>query len=321
MPDHTSLKGFSDIGESLLSEQLEANLVTWLDWGLLGKGAYFDVRIPASGAYGGGLHLLAPATDHGYEAGQVWQGVRNNWVWQTGIEYGQQPLRASGVVVDGVFHPTTGVGPYSHHIDFPLGRVVFASSVPVTAVVACEHSVKYVAVAPGSTPWWRQLQADSFRADDPHFTQQGSGVWALLSQNRVQLPAVVVDVRPNTTRSGLQLGGGVVVRQDVLLHVVAETPVECSRLHDVLTYQHGKRLVLFDVNRLADEGRHPLDANGSPAPSGLMYPDLVRPTGEGGVGWRQLRLTDAASTEQPRERTAPYSVATVRLRAEVDMPV
>ncbi len=318
--DFTRLKAVDEIGYSLLSDQLEINIISYFQWALLGVGGFSNVTIPSSGAFGGDRHRLRPATDSSYLPGQVWQGYRSDWVWETGVDYSAQPIRVSGVFVNGAFQPSTGVGPYAHHVDYPQGRVVFDSPLSSSAVINCEHSYRYVQFTSADVPWFREVQSNSLRVDDPQFSQQGSGAWSVPARNRVQLPAVVVEVVPRTTRKPLAIGGGSIVRQDVLFHVVAETSWDRGQLHDAITSQWQKRLVLFDKNLLAASDGFPLDAFGSPAGGARNYPDLIKPAAEGGFGWRQLRMEEFSSVSQPREVTAPLYVATVRGTFEVDMP-
>lgn len=321
MPDNTRLKGVSHVGDVLLSEQLEANLVSWFNWGFLGIGGFFNVTIPTSGAYGGNQHQLRPASDTNLEDGQVWQAFRRDWVWETGVEYAYQPIRVSGVYVDGIFYSTSTTGVYAHHVDYPNGRVVFDEAIDTESTVTCEYSYRYVHFTSADVPWWRQIQTESFRVDDSHFSQLGSGVWSLLSQNRVQLPAVVVETVPRTTRRPKELGGGgAIVRQDVLFHVISETPHERNHLHDIVTYQWGKRIILFDKNLFNDADAFPLDGNGTPVSGASMYPTWVAATGDGGYGWRQLRFEDFSSLPQPQQITMPVYVASVRGVFEVDLP-
>ncbi len=317
--DATRLKGVTDIRRSLLSDTIESNLCSFFQWAFLGVGGFFNVSIPASGAYGGDLHRLRPLTDPAYQDGRCWQGYRQDWVWETGVDWSTQPIRVSGVYVNGTFHPAAETGTYAHKVNYPLGRVIFDNPVSVTGVVTCEYSHRYVNFTTSDCLWWREVQTESFRGDDPHFAQLGSGAWAILSQSRVQLPAVVVEVLPTTSRRGLALGGGDIVRQEVLFSVLTETPWDRNQLHDAITYQWQKRFVMFDKNRLADADRFPLDEDGAPATGALMYPDLIKPSGEGGFGFRQLRCEDFRSVAQPREVTAPLYVATIRGSFETDL--
>lgn len=321
MGDQTRLKGITDIGQALLSNNLETNLVSWFQWGFLGIGAFFNVTIPSSGAYGGDFHRLRLVKDPYSEDGQVWQGFRQDWVWETGVEYAAyQPIRVSGVYVNGNFHSVAETGAYAHHVNYPLGQVVFETPISANSTVTCEYSHRLAHFTTSDIPWWRQLQLDSFRVDNLQFAQAGSGAWSLLAQNRIQLPAVVVEAIPNTSRKGLALGGGAIVRQDVLFNIISETPWDRQQLHDIITYQWQKRLVLFEKNWVNAADKFPLDENGSPASGALMYPDLIKATGDGGFGWVQLRFEDFRGTAQPHEVTAPLYAATVRAVCEVDLP-
>lgn len=322
MPTHTTLKGSPQVGESLLSDQLEANLFSFVSWGLLSAGGYFNVRIPTSGAWGGDEHRLRPARDPRYQDGQVWQAYRRDWVWETGVDRvaSEQPIRVSGVFVGGAFQPASATGAYKHVVDYPNGRVVFSSPVPTGTVVTCEYSPRLFQLFTADAPWWQQVQTRSFRADDPHFSQFGSGEWDQIAQNRVQLPAVVVEAASEAEVYGTQVGGGDTIVQDVLFHVLAEDRWHHKWMHDVLVRQFQKRFRLFDKNKLFSSPAHfPLDAEGSPAPSGKMYPDLVKPTGEGGFLWEQARVERVRSVQQPRPGGLHY--CTVRASVGVDMPV
>lgn len=317
--DHLRFKGVDNIGDALLGEQLEANLVSWFNWAMLGIGGFTNVTIASSGAYGGADHRLYLASDPYYDDGQIWQAGRQDWVWETGVGYPHEPIRVSGVYVNGGFHPTTGTGPYAHSVNYPLGRVVFDQAISPTSTVSCEHSYRYAHCSTSDVPWWRQLQLGSLRSDDSHLAQDGSGAWAVLSQSRTQLPAVIVQVTDEERRAGLQLGGGHLVHRDVLFHIVAEAPWEKRQLHDILTAQKDKRTVLFNKNWVADASAFPVDDEGSPVAGAKMYPQMVAPTGEGGYGWKQLRFIDFRSIEQPLEQTAPFYATTIRGAFEVEL--
>jgi hypothetical protein len=323
MPTHTQLKGVTNFGDSLLSDQLENNLFAFFTWGLLGIGGWTDVRIPSSGAFGGAAHRLRPVTeDPYYTPGQVWEGFRQDWVWESGVEYAFQPIHVSGVYVNGDFVPLAATGVYAHKVNYPLGRVVFETPLdPSGDMVTCEYSYRYCQFSTSDVPWWRQIQQNSLRIDDPQFLEQGSGAWSVLAQNRVQLPAVVIEAVSNARRKPFEVGSQMqIVSQDVLFHVIAETPWDKKQLHDVITYQTEKRLQGFDKNLLLAADQYPLDADGTPVSGALMYPDLVKPTGQGGFQWNQIRIMSTRAAEQPASVTAPLYYATVRAAVEVDLP-
>ena len=91
-PNYTQLKGFDNVGDSSLSMSIQDGLIEFFDWGLLEKGNFFNVSIPASGQFGGDKHKLRLVDDPNYDSGQVWEGFRSNWVWQSGLTSTDQPL-------------------------------------------------------------------------------------------------------------------------------------------------------------------------------------------------------------------------------------
>lgn len=316
MPTHTELKGVSSVFDALLSDALETNLLSFFQWGFLGVGGFLNAEIPQSGAYGGDESRLRLVDDPNYEAGQVWEGFRKDWVWETGVPYVTQPIRVSGVYVDGDFQGLSGVS-----VDYPNGRVIFDSPVSTSSTVTAEYSYRLFQLYSADSQWW-QAQPNSFRVDDPHFLQAGSGSWDVLAENRVQFPAIVVEAVPKISfgsRKGLELGNLTqVTRQDVLFHVLTEDRFYLKWLHDAITAQVEKSIIGFDKNRMLIDGVYPLNPDGSINPSGLMYPDLVKPSAEGGYGWRKITIEDAQSTDQPRMGNLHY--CTVRLRVSVDAP-
>jgi|TARA_B100001778_G_scaffold314532_1_gene299887 hypothetical protein len=279
MPEaYKSLRGFANSQDATLSNILLENFITFYDWGLVDKGDFYNIDIPESGLYGGNKHKLRPVQDPNYNDGQVWEGYRSNWVWETGVANAEQPIRISGVFVENTFRATGNVqAPY--HINYPEGRVVFDTAISTTSTVQLEYAHKRVNVIPAEgVPWFRQIQQRSFRVDDSTFTQFGSGNWAQLGQTRVQLPAVAVDVVSSKSFDGFQLGGGQNVNSDVLFYVIAENHWECSNLIDQIGFQNDRTIWLFDTNDVAISGVYPFNYRGeineNALPSGL-YPQLV----------------------------------------------
>jgi hypothetical protein len=318
---YTQLKGVTETTVSLLSDQLEFNLYSHLQWGFLNTlGAWVNVTRGMTGNYGGDFSLLRAVADPRFNAGlagQVWETARKDWVWETGTSLGsgRVPTVCSGVWVNGTFHATaTTTGTYQHALDFPNGRVVFTTPIPASSLVQCEYAFRRITVATADLPWWEEFQTRSFRFDDPDFKLTDKGAWGVLAENRVQLPHVVVEAIPKVTSAPLQVGDeSLWVRQDVLLHVLAETRQDMKFLHDVLLAQKNHILLGMDKNAVLGADAMPLDAGGSPRGGALMYPALAST-----YGWKQLYLKDARST--PQACSPPLYYALVRLTVEVDMP-
>lgn len=295
-------------GDSVLTDQIESSLHGWLTWSLLGVGAFENVELASARS------RLRPANDPRYVANTVWQAGRSDWVWESGVEHATQPIRVSGVWVNDVFHPTAATGTYAHRVNYPLGQVVFSGAVPATSVVKVEHSPRFVQVRRADEPWFHAVAYRSFLSDDPQFetpSASGGGGWATLAENRVQLPVVVVEPAFGVGFEPLEIGNGAgTYSENWLLHVLAETPWDRKKLHDILAKQVEKRVPTFDRDGVA----MPLDAYGRPVASAMVYPDMCE-----AAPWHQLRVAEVTSVGQRPVGRHLYS-ATVRFRVEVDTP-
>ena len=275
---HTQLANLSNAQDVTLSNILLDNLIAFYDWGFLDRGSFYNIKIPQSGIYGGDRHKLRLVDDPNYNDGQVWEGYRKNWVWESGINAtATQPTRISGVFVDGTFYATDNVSkPF--YVDYPNGRVVFDSAQTTTSTVQLEYSHKWVEVIPAEgVPWFRQLQQGSFRNEEG-FQVAGSGGWAQLGQTRVQLPAIAVEVVPARSMEGYQLGGGQWVNNEAIFYIMTENHWECANLMDSILYQNERTIHLFDTTKVALSGAFPYnyrnELNENALPSG-MYPNLI----------------------------------------------
>jgi len=273
--DYTSFKGVSSFDQSLITDELVGGLVDWFDWCFLGIGGFFNVYIPTSGNYGGSQHVLRLTDDPYFSGGQTWEGFRGNWVYETGISYSYQPIQISGIYVNNSFQPLGN----SYYINYPLGRVVFNNPIASNSTVSLEYSYKFFNVYRGDAQWFRQLMTDSFRLDSPDFFQYGSGVWSVLRQERVELPALIVDAVPRRRISPYQLGGGSWVHQDLHFYILAETSFDRNFLVDVVTLQQEKAINLLDRNGMNSANAFPLDYKGVPQSGFLTYPALMNQYG------------------------------------------
>ena len=312
---NTTFQHVSQVGYTLLNSELESNLKSYLDWGFLGIGGWFNVEIPTSGAFGGTFDQMRLVDDPSYTRGQIWETPRKDWVWETGVPYtGGSPIQITGVSVDGTFYGT-GDATYAHHYNYPLGRVVFDNPISSTSTVKLEYSYRNVQVyIADQAPWGDELQYNSMRVDDSTFSQVGSGNWAILANNRVQMPAVVVEAVPRRTYQPYELGNSSnFVTQDVLFHIVAESRWWRNQLVDILSYQIDSQLWLFKTDTLIGSGAYPLDYRGMKVSSPLNYDDVVNTP-----QYRYLlaRMTNMSITEM-ESYDARLHEGTVRATLEV----
>lgn len=312
---NTTFKQVSQVGNTLLNSQLESNLKTFVDWGMLGIGGWFDVNIPTYGAWGGTFDQLRVVDDPAYTLGQVWETARKDWVWESVVPYtGGNPINISGVYIEDNLK-ATGDGTYGHHYNYPLGRVVFDSAIPTTTDVQLEYSYRNVQTyIADQAPWWDELQYNSMRVDDSTFSQISSGNWGILANHRVQMPAVVIEAVPRRTYQPYEIGSSNnFITQDVLFHIVAESRWWRNQLVDIISLQKDKTLMLYDSDKLADANAFPLDFRGMVVNATNNYSGIVNNTA---YQYTTARITDMGVTEMESYNSRLYE-GTVRASFEV----
>lgn len=300
MAKYTGLKGISDIREYTSNNDIQDGLLEYFDWALIDIGNYFNVTSGEMSPYGEDYSRLRLSSDPNYSDGQVWEGFRKNWVWQSGVNHSPTPLvgtdnanpGVSGVYVDGTFYPNTTDGSFAHRIDHYNGRIIFDSAIPTGSKVQAEYSYKWVNVLyANNVPWLREIQQQTL---DPGsvFLEKDKGDWNLPPETRLQLPAIALEIVPRRYFQGYQLGGGQWVYTDVIFHCIAEDEITRNKLLDIVSLQSDKNIYLFDSNEINTNNDYPLDYLGVPVSGALRYPDLIEEYGN-----QLLRLTNAVVQE------------------------
>lgn len=311
----SSLKGISTFGDATITTHVRENLISFFDNGLVDKSGFVNVEVPTTGYYDGLEHRLRPVSDPRYNDGQVWEGFRSNWVWQSGngalTSTDSSYPGVSGVYINDTFYPTSTDGDYAHHINHPLGRVIFDSAISTDSTVECSYSYKYVNVTKvDGLEWFKQIQQNSERADNTNFINN-SGEWGVLGDNRFQLPAIGVELVNSRRMIGYQLGGGQTIFTDFLFHCVAEDAYTRDHLMDIVTLQNDKVIRAYDLNDISSNNVFPLDYRGVPISGALSYETLISDY-EG----NHIRLIDA-SIDSVYSLTPNIHVGTVKLKTEV----
>jgi hypothetical protein len=280
------LKGFNSIHDDIFNNNVQDSLIEYLDWALLDKGNYFNVTKGELSPNGQDMSKLRMSSNDAYVSGQVWEGFRANWVWQSGVSGVdmEAPIVGtniekpgiSGVYIDDQFEPTSGVGQYSHYVDYFNGRVVFDNALPTGTTVQAEYSYKYINVVyANNVPWLREIQTKT-QQPISSFYKQSTGAWDIPPESRLQLPAIAIEVVPTRKFKGYQLGGGQWVYTDILAHCIAEDEMTRNKLVDIISFQNDKIVYNIDSNALNSDDAYPLDQNGSPNPSALLYPEILK---------------------------------------------
>ena len=299
------LKGFNSVFDSTLNNDILDGIIEYFDWALLEKGNYFNVTSGELAPNGLDYSELRVSSNDHYASGQVWEGFRKNWVWQSGVSYSPSPLvgsnnvkpGVSGVYIDGAFKPNDTTGSYAHYIDHFNGRVIFDSAIPTGSTVEVEHSYKWINVCyANNLPWIREIQKDTLQPDST-FKNASDGVWDIPPEMRMQLPAIALELVPRRTFKGYGLGGGQFVYTDVIFHCLAEDAITRNKLLDIVSLQSDKTIHLIDTNAINLASSHansgfPLDYRGVPVSGALRYPDLVSTYPGGKMRFSNVRVQE-----------------------------
>ena len=272
---NSCFKGVDNISQDLLLNIIEANFKMYLDWSFLKIGGWIDAEKPQETIYGNNAHYkLIPVSDMSYVDGQVWQGIRKEWVWETDISYDSTaPITITNVLVNGISVPKTN----NFTINYPSGRLIFNNPVSLSATVELNYSYRFVQIHRSSdSPWFNIIQYSSFNTANQDIQQIDNGEWAIGSHHRVQLPCIIIESIPRSRSRPYELGNSLLwLEQDMVFYVLAENKNDRNKLLDIIRLQQDSTLQLFDTNLVAQADNFPLDYNGDIKNLPLMYPNLI----------------------------------------------
>lgn len=283
MRDNLNLQGFNSVFDTTLNNELQDNIVEFLEWSLLQKGNYMNVTLGELSPEGVDYSKLRLSSNSAFASGKAWEGFRQNWVWQSGVSYSPPPIVGtsnarpgiSGVYVNNTFYPSSTSGTYAHKVDYFNGRIVFDNPIPINSIVKAEYSYKYINIVyANNLPWLTEVQYSSLDLNSD-FNVLNKGKYDIPTEARVQLPAIAIEVVPRRTFRGYQLGGGQFVNTDILFHCLAEDEYTRNKLVDIISLQNDKVLAMFNSNQIAKSGDFPLNYQGFPVSGALRYPDLI----------------------------------------------
>ena len=263
-----------NIGDKLCISLLEDNIKSFLDYSFLKIGGFVNVNIPTSGMYGGDFATLKLAQDPARPNNSVWEAVRKDWVYESGIDHNDNtPNQVSGIYYNNTFLPApTGSGDYGYYINYPLGQVVFNCSKHSIGQVRANYSYRYIQVYKANeSTWWKELQKLSY--DPTSGPNKGQNI---TSNHRVQLPAIVIETIARTTQTPYELGNSKnIIGQDLLLHIYTENPIQRNSIADILLLQKDRETFLYDINTVIASGYNPLNYRGEINSSGLNYDQII----------------------------------------------
>jgi len=242
---------------------LKLNMKMLLDYEFVRDGRYSNVASGQQYYDGSDMSILQCDTEasnqFGMQAGQVWQSISRNWVYESGVVLNDTigirdnalPIVCSGVYVDGIFKATASSHPdhdvsYSHHVDWINGRVIFDSPVSLTSNVQAAFAYKHVRV--------------TFEDDFNNELQQGyleskyltnplvSNNLAYPSGMAQPFPAVFVETASRRWKP-YELGNRSLTAHDrVIFHVWTLDGMTRDDVMDIISYQERKSIPMIDFN-------------------------------------------------------------------------
>jgi hypothetical protein len=305
LQDYEQFRGVNHIRRDHFNQNVLLSFIDWLKWSTLQVGGFQNISSSfGSGIFGGDFSRLRLADDPNYTSGQVWEGFRSDWVWETGIEYDVSPTFCSGVSVGNTFYPTASTtGTYEHTVNFPLGRVVFSSAITTNSLVTTSFSHRTISYTRASETWFQEILYDSWRIDRDDYLIQGSGQWDQLARNRRVMPVVGVELA-NRRFEPYEMGTlRNWVYQDVVMYVLAESEEDRNQIVDILSQQHDKTIWTYNRGLMKENATYPvdLDMNGSPVASPMQFPQLVAATGDGGFRYQKVAIGDMRVTQMEHQ--------------------
>jgi hypothetical protein len=334
--NQSTFSGVESIGSHMLISQIENNIKSFLDWGFLHIGGFINVNKPQQNIYGNYPALLKPTSDPNYNDGQVWQTMRKDWIYEDGITYNLpvypspppspfpappamtgptsvSPIQITGIYIQNVFYPLNTVGAYSYIVDYVNSRIIFNTAINTNLKVEMEYAYRWCQVYTyDNAKWWQQLQ---YKTDQnaAHFTQLQQGDFSVLSVNRVQLPAIIIQSIARGQSTPYRLGDkSLNTKQEIMLHVMAETMSDRNVIIDIIRLQQDKIMRLYDNNLVAKNGVGPFYPNGTLNPNRLQYDELLVPY----YTWNTARLTDIYASEV--QSFSPFlAEANIRFSCEI----
>lgn len=272
-----SFIGVDKYSANTLTSQLEHNIVSFLDDGLLKIGAFGNVQESVSNLYGNNMSQLKPVNDPHTNNGQLWQSARKNWVYEniSGVDY--SPIVFSGVTVNSVFYPApTGNSSLGYSVNYREGAITFDQSISTSSNVTASYSYKLfnIEIANNSNIW-KKIQQDSF-SDTDFSNIYTSGEFAIPSEHRIQLPTIVVESVNRSNNQPWRLGDlSLLSKQKVLLHVFAENKQDRDKINDIMNRQTSRNIDLYDINTVVSSGIYPLNFDGSVNSNRLEYDQIL----------------------------------------------
>ncbi len=289
-----------------------SNLKLFFDDKLVARGWYDNIASGETDWHSNNLSQVLPVqTDPLYPVDtgstvHVFQGYRRNWVSESGVS-----LHASGLVaptiprsvfINGVEHNSSAFdGVSGIAIDFRNGRVISESGIAFTSTVEVAHSYKEVWVDTIA----RDLITNQITAIDNTkrivVTDVPSGMIG-------QVPMILMEMGRSAEPQGRQLGGGLILKPTVFLHVIANNRWDKDELVDFLEHRKDETIILVDIDGAPQQFTY----EGDFAPGWETYEGL-----KGNFKDKNLYITSVSLVENDDIAENGFYTALLRMETEI----
>lgn len=272
-----SFIGINKYNTHTLTTQLEQNIVSFIDDGLLKIGAFGNVDSSFSNIYGSDMHVLRPSKDVHNNDYTLWHTPRENWVYES-VSGDYSPIAFSGVNVNGTFLPApTGNSSLGYTVNYKDGTILFDKALNPNSTVTASYSYKLFNIEVANTSRiWKTIQTNSFKASDFNNSHYASGDYNIPPEHRTQLPAIIIESVNRSNNKPFRLGDTSLLSiQSLLVHTISEHKADCDKINDILNRQQGRYIDLYDLNKLVESGTYPLNFDGSVNTGMLQYDEIL----------------------------------------------
>lgn len=240
-----------NVSDMSISEIVEANVISFLDWGFIDKGGFINVDVPKQGAYSSDLSVLDRYTDPRDKS--VYFRGNEGWIYQSYVSNQVQPYYQPLIYVDGV-QATSSV------INYKDGTVTITPTPATTSVVQAKYSYKFATVGSSRKILNKKTLGYKNKRGDKRETTDG-----ILPEILVPMPFLSVEVPPISSSRpfGLDRLGPRIYTINAQIAVISETPSETARISDIICNQQGTNFKTFNPKSIVQSNDFPLNFNGT----------------------------------------------------------
>lgn len=306
--------GVEKIGQNLLINQLENNLKAFLQWGFLNAGGFVNIERSNNNLFNNAPYRLYPVEDPNYNNGQIWQTLRKDWIYESGIVVdGNSPVSISGIYIANTFYPLNTTGSYAYTLDYKNSRLIFNTKVATNLNISMNYSYRWVQIYNYTdADWWQELQYANDSSD--HITRSSSGDFVINSKHRVQMPSIVIETVPRGSARPFRLGDkSLVMEQDLILHILADNPHDRNNIVDIIRLQQDKIMPFFDLDKVVKNNKYPFNFDGSLNNSRVQYDYLLN---NNDYVWNTCRYKNMVVSEVETINPDLYE-SNIRITAEI----